>query len=359
MEKEVDLEITKFLKTIVFELDKRLEIYWDGEIEKNFGYDVGQKRLVREMLKHIKDHNMRGGKRLRAALVCLGYLLNNDEVDKKIWRVMEGVELVHTALLIHDDFMDEDKLRRGSVTTHEYYANGDKHYGDSMAVNAGDVVMNLGYSRILESGFEPELLVKMVNHLVRGVANTAFGQAYDVSLPKLGKMESEAVLAVQWTKTAIYTFENPLWMGAWLGGADEGVFELIKIFSEKIGIAFQMQDDILGVFGDTSKTGKSDDSDLRQKKITLLITKVMELGSDEQKKMLLNFWRSIEVEEKMIGEIKEIIVKSGALSTVEREIKRLSEEALMVLEDMKRKKLNQRTISLLHQLVDYMMDRDR
>ncbi len=171
------VELMQFVKVI----DNKLNEYWSKEVGTGFGYGHRQRLLVNEILKHASEHNLRPAKRIRGAFVVNAFGLSG-KGDDRIWKVAMGVELVHTALLMHDDFMDEDKLRRGKPTTHEFFAKGDKHKGESMAVNVGDAVLCLGYEMILHSGFESEVLVKSVAYLMRTIANTAFGQAYDVEL---------------------------------------------------------------------------------------------------------------------------------------------------------------------------------
>ena len=109
------------------------------------------------------------------------------------------MELVHAALLMHDDFMDEDQTRRGGPTTHMYFGGG--HYGDSMAVDIGDALLCLGFELVEDK------------EILRAIVNTAYGQAYDVSLEKFGKWTEDDVLTMHKAKTAIYTYENPLFIG--------------------------------------------------------------------------------------------------------------------------------------------------
>lgn len=338
-------------------MDMRLEKYWDGELEKNFGFEESQKKLVRDVLLHAKEHNLRPAKRVRAAFVYYGYLLG-DEPGEEIWKVMEGVELVQTALLMHDDFMDEDKLRRGLPTTHEFFAKGDKHYGDSMAVNVGDAVLCLGYERVLECGLNRERVLAAAKVLMRGIANTAFGQMYDVTLPKLGDLTEEKVLAVHRTKTAIYTFQNPLIMGGVLAGLDREVLEILKDYSHKGGVAFQLQDDVLGMFGKTEKTGKSNDSDLLQGKSTLLIAKTLELGNEEQKKNLLCAWGKKEATKQEISKAKEAIKNSGSLEYSVSKARDLAKEAMGVAEKLRKLSLNNEAVDDLIWIAEFIVSRE-
>lgn len=357
------------------ETDKRLERYWDEEIDSNFGFNETQKKLVREILLHAKEHNLRPAKRARAAFVIQGYMLgqkkgwseiatsgipprNDDGEMEKVWRAAEAVEIVHTALLMHDDFMDQDKVRRGLPTTQEFFGKEDIHYGETMAVNVGDAVLCLGYERLLMAGFEGELTKKIMKQMLRGITKTAFGQAYDLSLPKLGEMREEKVMSLHKAKTAIYTYENPLLIGGILAGLSEGVLEVLRSYAMDGGVAFQLQDDVLGVFGNEEKTGKSANSDLLQGKVTLLITKVMEVGSEEQKEAVMKVWGK---QVATVGEIeaaKAAIKESGSYEYSVKMAKELAERSAETIAKLRTMGLNMEAIDYLEGISRYMVERE-
>lgn len=346
------------LRKLAKETDVRLEKYWDEELGKSFGFESSQITLVKKALLHAKDHNLRSAKRLRASFVYYGYLLGGEVPNDEVWKVMEGVELVQTALLMHDDFMDEDGLRRGLPTTHEYFAEGDKHYGDSMAVNVGDMVLCLGYERVMECDLDCERVLDASKTLMRGIANTAFGQMYDVTLPKMGELTEEKVLAVHRAKTSIYTFQNPLIIGATLAGLGEEVKAVLAEYSYKGGVAFQLQDDVLGMYGDVEKTGKSADSDMRQGKSTLLIAKTFELGNEDQKKALLGAWGNKDARSDEILVAKQAIKESGAYDYNVLKAKDLAKEAMVVVDKLSSLNLNEDAVLFLKGVADYIVNRD-
>ena len=338
-------------------IDSRLETFWDKEIARSFGFNSGQKELVKVILEHAKEHNLRTGKRLRGSFVYYAYLLGNMRVDESIWRACEAVEIVHTALLMHDDFMDQDDLRRGKPTTHNYFSKGDGHYGDVMAVNVGDSVLCLGFERLIESGFDASLVNKSMSQLLRGITNTAFGQAYDVSLPKKRDLTSESVLALHTAKTAIYTYENPLFIGGILGGLSSGVLKILHEYSMSGGVAFQLQDDILGVFGNEEDTGKSNNSDILQGKVTLLITKALEVGSDDQKKEILKVWGNKTSKNEDIEKAKNAIKECGSYDYSVNTAKSMAMEAASWAGKLRSFDLNKEAIDYLEGIAMYMVER--
>jgi len=346
------------LHKMVEVMDDRLETYWNEELSLEFGFNKDQKELVRKILLHSKDHNLRPAKRLRASFVIEGYLLGGGELNEKILKAAEAVELVHTALLIHDDFMDEDKLRRGLPTTHEYFAEGDKHYGDSMAVNVGDSILCLGYQRLLECGFDNKLVKQAMAQLLRGITNTAFGQAYDVSLPKFGKINEQEVLDLHRSKTAIYTYENPLFIGIILAGVYKETNEILKEYSSFGGVAFQIQDDILGVYGDEGKTGKSADSDIKQGKITLLMVKAFEMANAEQIKILEKVWGNKLATNNEIDLVKKIIKDCGSYDYSVFKAKDLANKAADISEKLRLLNLNSNAVDFIEGVARYMVLRE-
>ncbi len=359
------------------EMDRRLEVYWDGELKKDFGFNNSQKELVKKMLLHAKEHNLRSAKRARAGFVYYGYKLGEKDSGlpqleyeirndgEGIWKVCEAVEVVHTALLMHDDFMDEDLVRRGKPTTQVFFGKEDKHFGEAMAVNVGDSVLCLGFERLLDCGFEAEKINKVMRQMFRSITNTAYGQAYDVSLPKLEDLNEEKVLSLHRAKTGIYTYENPLLIGGILADLGEDILEILRDYSADGGVAFQLQDDILGVFGDEEKTGKSANSDLLQGKVTLLVIKTLEMGNEEQKKDLLNVWgkgvvvnRLSAVDGRDIERAKRAIKESGSYDYSVKVARELNEKSIEIVQKLRKLNLNSEAIDYLEGIARYMMERE-
>lgn len=353
-------------------IDLRLEKYWDEEVGKNFGFNDSQRKIVKEIILHSKEHNLRSAKRARAAFVVYGYMLGEKlsglprptKVEPRndgggdVWKVAESVELVHTALLMHDDFMDEDLVRRGKPTTQVFFGKEDKHFGEAMAVSVGDAVLCLGFERLMDSGFGVERILKAMKKMLRAITNTAFGQAYDVSLPTLGEISEEKVLSLHRAKTGLYTYENPLLIGAILAELSQEVVEILKSYSTDGGVAFQLQDDILGVFGNEDKTGKSANSDLLQGKVTLLIVKVMELGNVEQKEAVLKVWGKKTADVRDIEKAKEAIKESGAYKYSVELARKLNERSVQTIQKLRKLNLNNEAVDYLEGIARYMVERE-
>lgn len=352
------MDVKQTLNDFVKIIDEKLDIYWKDEINKEFGFSQKQKDLVKKMLLHAQEHNLRAAKRIRGSFVYYGYQLGKP-VDDRIWDAAMGVELVHTALLMHDDVMDQDNVRRGKPTTHKYFEEGDSHYGESMAYTLGDIVLTIGYELVLRSKFQPDLVIKATEKLLRGITNTAHGQAYDVSLEKMvDTWEEEDVIVLHKAKTAIYTYENPLFIGAYLANLGPDVLTILHDYSMDGGVAFQLQDDILGVYGDPEKTGKSANSDLLQGKVTLLILKTLSDGTEQQVEALEKIWGKRNAENIDIENAKKAIIDSGSLEYSRVISKEYAAKAAKTAEKLRALSLNTEAIDFIQGIAEYMVNRD-
>lgn len=345
------------LESLATRIDKRMDEFWDEEVADKFGFNQRQKRLVIKMLKHAKEHSLRPAKRVRGAFVYYGYLLG-EKVNKKIWKAVMGIELIHTALLMHDDFMDEDELRRGLPTTQKFFENGDKHYGESMAVNIGDEVLCIGYRLLAESKYQSKRVLSAIKQVMKGITQTAYGQAYDVTLVKEGKWTEKDVISLHKAKTALYTYQNPLYVGAMLAGLSGKVLKILHKYSMAGGVAFQLQDDILGIYGCEERTGKSADSDLLQGKCTLLALKTLENGSEKQKRDFLAVWGKKKASVRLIKLAKEAIRDSGAYEYSVKLAKRLARRAAKEAEKLRALQMNEEAVDYLQGIALYMVERE-
>lgn len=339
-------------------IDKRLAAYLDEEIKLNFGFNSRQKEMIKNILGHAKEHNLRASKRLRGSYVNYAYMLRGGRVDQKIWNAAMGVELIHTGLLMHDDFMDRDDIRRGGPTTHKFFEkkfNSNSHLGESVAVDLGDTMLFLGLELILSSGNMDALRQTM-----RGVTHTTYGQAYDLILEAYPNWTEDDIITLHKAKTAIYTYQNPLFIGAYLGGIkDKKIFDILHDYSMDGGVAFQLQDDILGVFGTPEKTGKSADSDLLQGKCTLLVLKLLENGTNNQKAALNKVWEKLKASRSNLDNAKQAIMDSGSyLYSKETAIKYAKKAANTAAKLRTIKNLNSEAIDYIQGIAEYMVNRE-
>lgn len=264
------------------------------------------------------------GKKIRGALVELGYRLAGQEPDKKILQVGLALELFHAAVLIQDDIMDEDEKRRGVTALHRQYAdygmqmgiNNPKLFGESMAVCVSDWGFYASWRLLLTSGFPAAELVEAGNIYAEYVMRLAHGQALDVANSGLKEKSEEDVLNVLKYKTAEYTGVMPLLVGTVLGGMkDKAKVEALKKYGLAFGWAFQIQDDILGLYG-AEELGKPIGSDLREGKNTLLMMHLAKNGTESQKDFQRKVMGNKRITEEDVEKMREILKESGTYQYV-------------------------------------------
>jgi len=262
---------------------------------------------------------------LRPILFCFGFELSGKKLTKKILKTSIFLELLHSYLLIHDDIIDQDFLRHNQATLNFYYQKiaksqfkirnylEAKHFGDSLAIILGDLCFNLCLENFLESFREDKKrFSKIFSKFMEVVDDVVFGQSQDVMLEKKSKISFEEIISVYFYKTASYSFVGPLKLGAIFGDLKEKTFEKIEEFAIPMGIAFQIQDDLLGVFGKKSETGKSTFSDICQGKRTLLFYLASQWAQKDDKKFLKKWYGHPKISKEKAEKIKEIFKKTKA-----------------------------------------------
>jgi geranylgeranyl diphosphate synthase type II len=223
-----------------------------------------------------------GGKLVRPQLVMAAYEGLRGTTDGTVASVAAAFELLHTALIVHDDVIDRDFVRRGKPNISGRYratavSNGADsttadHHGMSAAVVAGDLALFYSYRMVDHSGVSEGVRVPLLELMDEAMFASAAGELLDldysgaVSIPTV-----DNILEMARLKTAVYSFEVPLKAGAVLAGASGALITALGDFGREIGTAYQIVDDLLGVFGDPRTTGKSATSDLREGKRTVLV----------------------------------------------------------------------------------------
>ena len=221
-----------------------------------------------------------GGKRVRAYLVKLGYELFSAQFDERIILPALSYEIFQTGVLAHDDIIDESPTRRHKPSMHIDLGGG--HTGVSRAICQGDLGIIAATAILCGSDFDEKTKLKAIEHQTRVFFSTVAGELKDVDLSYSENYTLDDVLSMYALKTAQYTVSGPLLLGAILGGADSETQNQLYHIGQNIGIAFQIKDDILGVFSDQEKTGKSSLSDMREGKKTVLSSHFIERAEAEQ-----------------------------------------------------------------------------
>jgi geranylgeranyl diphosphate synthase type I len=236
-----------------------------------------------------------GGKRLRPLFCCLGHLAAGGRIDERTIRAAAALELLHTFAIVHDDVMDRSRTRRGSPASWVHLAEvhrdrgmpGDpQQWGLSGAVLVGDLALVLAGRALHEAGFPAEVMSPALERYDRMRAEVVVGQYLDVLAAHRGSAEEPEARRIAVLKSGGYTVEGPLHIGALLAGASSQVIALLSAYGVPLGEAFQLRDDVLGVFGDPAVTGKDRDSDLREGKRTLLVARAVAGSAPDDRSFL-------------------------------------------------------------------------
>ena len=309
-----------------------LKVAIDKELRHHFDIAIADARkkdpLIAVALEHTKTIALAGGKRVRGALLYWSYFGVGGKEKKKILKAAVAIELVHLFFLIHDDIIDRGGLRHGKETLHKMLerkyqkklsAEQAQHFGESIAIIVGDLLYAIASKIILEAGFSSQEMTRALVQLQNIVSNTIIGQAQDITIEYSENATEKQVLAMYGNKTARYTFEGPLHVGAMLAGCgDKKTFASLSAYAMPLGVAFQIQDDILGVFGNEKKMGKSVASDIEEGKQSLLVVKARQLASVAQKKELNAILGKKKLTQKEIRIFQNILKSTGALAYAEK-----------------------------------------
>jgi geranylgeranyl diphosphate synthase type I len=297
--------------------------------------------------------------------MCWGYLGVQGKNKKEIIKTSVSIELIHMFLLIHDDVIDSDKFRHGVETIHSKYAKIGKiiskgkrdsvHFGNSIGIIMGDIVGALGNQILFTAKFPPNSVIEALNRLQSIVAMVAIGEAQDVFMDQRGAASEKEVLEMYENKTAKYTLEGPLHLGAILGGASNEILDKISKFAVPVGIAFQIQDDILGIFGDEKKVGKPVGSDIREGKQTILVINAMKQANCQQKKILNTLLGKKDLTKMEIKKFRNIIRETGALEYANVLAKKLIAKGKSNIEKIGFNKVVKKRLLAL---ADYMAQRE-
>jgi geranylgeranyl pyrophosphate synthase len=346
--KMTQIDFRTYLKQTSSEIEKELLTYlktWDDYIQKDFAdLKKANNKFTQSLL---------GGKMFRGTLVKLGYELFQSKETHAILMPAIAFEVLHTAFLIHDDIIDQSPMRRGKAAL---YVSKNKHNGISQAICFGDLGITLSIKLLWESDFPISVKKQAFTYFLHVSSTTILGETLDVqSSQKYTRTESQ-ILKIQLTKTANYTIVAPLTVGAMLAGADETSLQKIKLFGEYLGIAYQIGDDILGVFGEEHEIGKSTTSDITENKSTLLFTYALTHADTKQKDILKRYYGKKRITSKKHELVKKVFQETGSLAYSQEKIVELTRQAKTIIPEITNNKDGRQ---LLTQFADMLTRRNK
>ncbi len=322
--------------------------------------------FISEFISHLKEFTLRGGKRLRPALLYYTYTLFKKEDREEVAKLSIFIELIQSFLLIHDDIIDHANLRRGGKTIHKIYESyakdknyiEPKHFGKTMGILCGDLAMEFAIEIINSTNISFAKKNKVLSIMTKYINTVIFGQIHDVLLTYDDNYTQSDITRVHDLKTSTYTYKLPIEIGAYLANANKIELKRLLDYATPAGIAFQIRDDILGIFGNDEETGKENLLDLIEGKKTLLISKAIENGNDEQKKFIRKTLGMNNITEAEAKEFREIIKKTGSLNYSEKQTEKLINNAQQSLNYFNNKIYNSHAFTFLSDIAEYMIMRN-
>ncbi len=284
---------------------------------------------------------VRGGKRFRAAFCHWGYrAIEPDVADPAaLARACASLEVLHASALVHDDYMDASDTRRGRPATHRAFETehraagwrGDpEQHGAAAAILLGDLLLGWAGDLLRHCGLGADGVASGMDLFELCRNEVIAGQFLDVSVQARGRADVDTAMTVLRYKSAKYSIERPLHIGAGLAGADADRIEQLSRFGLPLGEAFQLRDDLLGVFGDPAVTGKPAGDDLVEGKRTVLVALALDAAPPAAAQRL-DSALGTPLTADDVDELRAIIEGSGARSQVEAVIGELAEHAVQAL----------------------------
>ena len=312
----------------------------------------------------LRDFDMRGGKRLRGALAAAMY---DHKTGKKFSR--EGLELavvlelMHDYLLIIDDVMDRSLIRRGGPTLHELYRrdfvgqNITSHESSMIAINIGLLAQHIASTVLMR--FPGEFDVRQISQLMNvNLAITGTGQIDDVHQQNGRNISEQEIVRKYTAKSSYYTFVNPLMCGLALANAyDDSAAEDCKAYGIPTGIAFQIHDDFLGIFGESTDTGKGNLDDLHEGKYTLQIQHALSCATQDDKISIEKILGNEHADSNDLEQIKRILIQSGTIDYVNGIKNQMTEQAKAAV--LNAKCWDSDFANLLESIIDFSVKRTK
>jgi geranylgeranyl diphosphate synthase type I len=315
----------EIVKNEIVNVNKALEEFLDTKINRAKKFYP----LHIQYYTNLKEYLMRGGKRFRPIAIVIACKATGGKIDSKsLYRASCSIEILHNASLLHDDLIDHDDTRRGGPTFHALYRNLYKsdispdaekanHFGMTAAILGGDSLINMGGMAIVESHLDPDVGLKCLEYYQRGFEEIIEGVFLEMNMVFDQNTTPEMYLDMIRLKTAAL-LEKSLLMGGALARATESQMKSLSEYGIKVGQAFQMQDDILGSFGDETVTGKAADGDIKEGKKTMLLLEALRLCTPKQKEILDKYLGNDKLTQNEVDQVRDVFRDSGALDSVRK-----------------------------------------
>lgn len=344
-------------------IDSGLKTLFEEKINESKGF-------IRSGYISLKDFVLKGGKRLRPVMTIMAFKSLSDSEEEKIYLPAVGLELFHDSSLIHDDIMDEDSERRGMLSMHknyekqflkqykekeydgEIFRRTSERFGVSIAILHGDILYALTESCFTNSAFEPEKISRALDIVGQTYRVISEGQMLDILSELKSDFTEENYMEVIEKKTA-HLFMAAAQIGAIFGNATAPQYESFSKYAINIGLAFQLQDDLLDI--KPGKKGHALGSDIKRGKYTLLMIKALEKTNPAQKEILLAALGNDSASLETVQAAIDVLYATGAVDYIKEKAYLKLKEGRSYLDSIE---LTNEGRSFFDGLVEYLAHRD-
>lgn len=354
------MDFKSYLKEKKQEVDSFLVSYIEQKAKENEHINKWTKDFADRLAPFVVN-----GKTLRGGVVCFAYDMYSDiKTDIKSgtgnsaaennWagkgtankgnktsssdaiKAAAAVELMHSSLLIHDDIMDRDALRRGKETIYSQYASlaqkkgfaTPDHFGIGMGLCVGDIGFFLTFELLTELECNAEVKARIIKAYAKELSSVAIAQMQDFASGfSKEKISEKEIMGIYKYKSAHYTYSLPLMMGALIANAPESEIKKLERLGESLGILFQIKDDELGLFGDEQEVGKPIGSDIKEGKQTLYHFHLFSLCDPGEREKLHSIFGRQDITTVEVEYVRECVKQKGIQKKVEGIMQTLGEES--------------------------------
>ncbi|MBD3279102.1 MAG: hypothetical protein GF390_00115 [Candidatus Pacebacteria bacterium] len=305
------------------------------------------------------------GKMVRGSMVLTiwQFLAEQNSVvaQDQVIKLAAGIELFHSGLLIHDDIIDQDQLRRGQPAMHQQYSNWTKkhsqarHFGHSMAQCVGDICLMLSFDLLAEAKLEPAIENQLLKLWAKEITSVALAEMHDVELAMLKTKTTQAeILKMYLYKTGRYTFSLPFMTGAIAAQAKQTLIDNLAKLGEYLGIIFQIKDDELGLMAKQTKLGKPIGSDIREGKKTIFYHYLIKQAQPKDKAKIQQLFGNSKLTQQDIKFVQQQLKKTESFSAVNQLVDSYTAKAKRLIAQLKISKKNKQ---FLEKLLQYNLQR--
>ena len=312
----------------------------------------------------LSDLVLSGGKRIRPALAYHGYRACDGETSPDIWSLAMSLELLHTYLLVHDDIMDRSDRRRRQPTIHvrfeekhrreELKGNSEK-YGQALGILVGDLAHTYAHE-LFSDTLGSEYYSALSETFAHMEEEVICGQHMELRVAAQGEADPDRLQEVLQLKSGRYSVQRPVQLGAQLAGASSEQLDTLTRYGAAVGEAFQLQDDLLGMFGDPETVGKPVGDDLREGKYTFLIHHTLQRSNSKDQQTVREALGQSDLSTETIEEVARIMQESGAVDHVRQMIDDRLETAHVALQE---EDFREEGLDFLAGVIRYMKERNK